>query len=164
MNWPADHLPSRPIVVDTREQDPYEFPIAVRGTLKQGDYSLEGLQHVVVVERKSLPDLVSSLMQGRKRFRREMERLQESVRWPWLVVESSLSAIAAGNYRSEANPRSVLASAFAWAMRYGVFFLPACDRLHGAAAVAMILRLAEREHDRGGGRRAQDRQPVEGEG
>ena len=52
------------IVVDTREQTPFEFrhekyeTTTKQGTLSVGDYSLAGLEDKVAVERKSLPDLV----------------------------------------------------------------------------------------------------------
>lgn len=148
-NWPQGHLPKRSIIIDTREQLPYEFPDSIRQKLDQGDYSLREMEHVVAVERKSIQDLVGSLTSGRKRFEREMERLQSEVRWPWLLVESSVSQIAAGGFmHSKANPRSILGSLFAWTMRYGVLLLPACDRAHAQASTAMILRLAETELER----------------
>jgi ERCC4-type nuclease len=55
------------IVVDTREQTPLPFPdgVAVVDTLKQGDYSFRGAEDIFAIERKSIPDLVQSLMQGR---------------------------------------------------------------------------------------------------
>src|SRR5437870_11196912 len=59
----------RPVLlVDTREQNPFEFPRfsgwfagIERKPLKLGDYSVAGLEDVCVVERKDLPDLVHSL-------------------------------------------------------------------------------------------------------
>lgn len=66
------------LIIDTREQLPLSFPHleAVQGTLTTGDYSIEGLQSLFAVERKSVPDLVGSLTQGRERFFRELERLR----------------------------------------------------------------------------------------
>lgn len=90
------------IIVDTREQVPYQFAnmiadaadggerIAVlyeRGTLKQGDYSLLGYETSVSVERKSLSDLFGTLGQGRDRFERELERLA-TYRFAMVVVEA----------------------------------------------------------------------------
>ena len=37
-----------------------------------GDYSVKFLTEHIRIERKSLPDLISSLTQGRDRFQREM--------------------------------------------------------------------------------------------
>jgi hypothetical protein len=74
------------IVVDSREQLPYEFtgmvgqgseslvvPTVVQG-LASGDYSIAGMEDQVAVERKSLDDLYGSVTWGRDRFEREIER------------------------------------------------------------------------------------------
>ena len=45
------------IIIDSREQIPYEFEGSQVGTLKSGDYSLDGFQDRVAVERKSKADL-----------------------------------------------------------------------------------------------------------
>ncbi len=64
------------ILVDTREQTPWEFAYpTLRGSLKTGDYSVQGLENVVSLERKSLGDLVQSVTWERERFIREVERL-----------------------------------------------------------------------------------------
>jgi hypothetical protein len=60
------------IVVDTREQYAYRFPtqqVASVSALPCGDYGTSvGGRLVAVVERKSLPDLVSSLLNGKLRY------------------------------------------------------------------------------------------------
>ena len=65
------------LVVDTREQRPLEFTHlqTIRGTLQTGDYGLQGLP-AFCVERKSVPDMVSSLTGERERFWRELERVK----------------------------------------------------------------------------------------
>lgn len=97
------------IVVDTREQLPWTFqglfsdtsarggrrPIVVDqrvATLQQGDYSLVGFEHLVAIERKSLPDLFGTLGQGRDRFERELTRLAELDRAA-IVIEAPLGGI-----------------------------------------------------------------------
>jgi ERCC4-type nuclease len=103
------------IVVDTREQTPlvpwrrarkgddpalvtsgaYCLP-TVRAALKAGDYSVEGLEHVVAVERKSIADLYGTLYgsatnaAGERaphldRFRAELESLLGHERRWWLI-------------------------------------------------------------------------------
>ena len=61
------------IVIDTREQEPYSFDsrlvAAVRRALPAGDYSVEGMEERVAVERKSLDDFVSTVIHARRRFR-----------------------------------------------------------------------------------------------
>lgn len=73
----------RPVaLVDTREQDPLNLArfdnwIASeqRATLPVGDYSVAGMEHLLAMERKSLNDLVSTLMHNRERFFRMCEKL-----------------------------------------------------------------------------------------
>lgn len=66
------------IVIDTREQKPLDFSrlATIRGSLQTGDYSVLGLESVVSVERKSVPDMLNSLTSERVRFMAEMERMR----------------------------------------------------------------------------------------
>lgn len=66
------------IVIDTREQRPWEFPDYVQtviGTLPTGDYALEG-DRGFAIERKSLDDFVGTLFSGWERFQREIGRME----------------------------------------------------------------------------------------
>jgi ERCC4-type nuclease len=95
------------IVIDTREQLPFDFhglradardqcrPLLVtteRGTLKQGDYSLKGHERAIALERKSLADLFSTIGQERDRFVRELERL-DALEVAAVVIEASWEQI-----------------------------------------------------------------------
>jgi len=102
----------RPIfLVDTRETEPYSFSperaAIVRRALPAGDYSLEGMEQRVAVERKTLEDLVQTVIRERERFRRELKLLAD-YEAACVVVEAHLSDVLAGRYRSAAYPRSVL--------------------------------------------------------
>lgn len=100
------------IVVDTREQTPLPFPedvATVRACLQAGDYSVEGFEDRIAVERKSLGDLVGSLTRGRRRFMRAAARLA-ALEFRAVVVESDLPSILRGSYRSRAHPSSILGS------------------------------------------------------
>jgi len=112
-----------PLVIDTREQRPLVFPAVVkvrRGTLHTGDYSIEGYEDEFTVERKSLNDLVNTIIHERDRFERELERMR-SFRFRRLLVTVPYCRVATGSYDfSRANPRSVVASVNAFEMRYGV--------------------------------------------
>jgi ERCC4-type nuclease len=91
--------PRATVVVDTREQDPFNFS-RFRGwfagiekkALPLGDYSVAGLEDVCVVERKSLSDLVHSCTVERNAF---IKRLRLMARYPHrlLVVTSALSQV-----------------------------------------------------------------------
>lgn len=122
------------VVIDTREQRPYTFggivsdardgrrPVLVSlvgGTLKAGDYSIEGLEQRIAVERKSLADLFSTLGQGRGRFQRELQRLNDSYDYAAVVCEEDWAAIVADPpERSMLRPKTVHRSVIAWQMRF----------------------------------------------
>ena len=84
------------IIIDTREQEPYEFSCPTeRRKLEVGDYSVDGHTDVIAVERKSLKDFISTVIHARKRFAREMEKLKE---YPFscVVVEANLDDVLRG--------------------------------------------------------------------
>jgi hypothetical protein len=144
------------IIVDTREQDPLEpwrkrdangpIPLAtVTATLATGDYSVEGLEQWVAVERKSIPDLYGTLFgrsgetssgearENQERFRRELERLR-GILWAGgralVLVEGcshDLDAYIAAEQRgvSALNAHSLIVSLFG---DYGVPFVWAGGR------------------------------------
>jgi hypothetical protein len=91
----ASGLADLEIVVDTRERYPYRFAgqqtSTRRGTLDAGDYAVELQDEVVAaVERKSLPDLASSLIDGSLAFTlAELAELPHAA----LVVEDRFSRI-----------------------------------------------------------------------
>ena len=60
------------------------------GTLNVGDYSIEGYESKLAVERKSLADLYGTLGKGHKRFKAELERSQ-SFDYFAIVIEGSYS-------------------------------------------------------------------------
>lgn len=112
------------IIVDTREQAPLRFDrwpevSTVVKALAAGDYSLAGLEAQFAVERKSVADLVSSVTIGRDRLIREMERFR-GYAVAAIVVEGTLEAVARHQYRSKANPDSVLQTLASWQVKYGV--------------------------------------------
>lgn len=121
------------IVVDTREQRPYTFAAVVSdarhayrpwdvplhgATLGQGDYSIQGKETEIAIERKSKADLFSTLGQGRARFGRELERLC-GLEAAYVVVEAEWrEVIGEPPPYSRLNPRTVHASIVAWQHRY----------------------------------------------
>ena len=110
------------LLVDTREQLPYEFSDAVtvqRATLNAGDYSVAGLTANVAIERKSADDFVGSITTGRERFWECCDRLSR-LDFACIVVECSIDYILKGYYRSKARPQSVIGSALAIHVDFGV--------------------------------------------
>ncbi len=124
------------VVVDTREQEPYPFDsegvTTTRRALPAGDYSLDGWEHQVAVERKTLEDLVATVIRSRKRFHKELECLAE-YSFACIVVEANLGDILTEQYRSGAHPNAVLGSVLSIVVdfRIPVFF---CSDRQGARA------------------------------
>ena len=121
------------VLVDTSEQLPYSFaalradadqgggPLIIKTTrckLQSGDYSIEGYERMVAVERKTASDLAGTLTGGRKRFVAEMERLRE-YDGAWIVVEAELSTLFRGvPFASGFTPKTITRTAMFWQLRY----------------------------------------------
>jgi len=102
-------------LIDSREQTPLSLsPLRTEAaTLRTGDYTAKGLEHVVVIERKSLSDLIGCVGRDRPRFDREIQRmLAYPVRV--LLVESSWQEIEAGGWRGNVKPEAVIGSLLGW--------------------------------------------------
>jgi ERCC4-type nuclease len=145
------------VAVDTREQRAFAFlgltadarerrlPLAVRtqrATLGQGDYSIVGMERWVAVERKSIEDLFSTLGRHRRRFERELSRLQ-SLQFAAVVVEAEWRDVLKNPpARSLLNPKTVFRSVLAWNQRFSRvhwYMMPGRQ-----AAEATTFRLLER--------------------
>jgi len=110
------------LIQDTREQKPLfkSFPWVVEKALKAGDYSIQGFETVVAIERKSVNDLYGSLGQGRKRFEREMQRLME-YRYKALLIEGTESQLYQETHRFSAlHPNSIYHSLAKIEVFYGL--------------------------------------------
>lgn len=103
------------IIIDTREQCPYEFPETATSQkhLETGDYSVEGYESVFAVERKTLTDLAGSVGQRRERFEAEIRRAQDLERFA-IVVEGTRAAAARGQYYGRVHPNGLLGTCDAW--------------------------------------------------
>ena len=130
------------IVEDTREQRPLRFSPrvrVVRAALPAGDYAPQGFEGRAAIERKSLADLVGSVTRDRARFWRELERLR-GYELRAVVVEACLGDVAEHRYRSQASPRSVLASALSVITDLGIPVVFAHDPDLAAECVEWMLR------------------------
>ena len=137
------------IINDTREQLPYDFqsigvdppPITIRKTLESGDYSLEGYETRIAIERKSKADAYGTFGKGRNRFERELERLSH-YEFAAVVIESEwLDLIRHPPARSRLNPKTIFVSVIAWCQRFDVHFFTVPNR---AFAEKLTYRLLER--------------------
>ena len=111
------------LIVDTREQaplfQPESEPWIISETLKTGDYSIKGFEGQVVIERKGLSDLFTSLGKNRERFKRELKRM-EGMRWKGLVIEGSEREVMTPQMYSEMHPNSVYHSLSSIQVKYNV--------------------------------------------
>ena len=114
-------IPNFRIIIDNREQTPLPFSPAVptrRGTLYPGDYSIEGHTRSWAVERKSIADLIGSLI-GYKRLadgtrRNNRDRLIEELtamrgfNFAAVIVTGPRYAIEGHQYQSRVEPANVM--------------------------------------------------------
>lgn len=136
------------IIVDTREQAPWRFtgidglvvPLQTSRSLATGDYSIDGLEHLVTVERKSVGDFLGSITAERTRFEREMERAK-LLDYAAVVVE--------GGWRDfdERKLATAQGTAIAWSMDYGVHFFFADSRRHAEVIAFRILQRFWKRHE-----------------
>jgi hypothetical protein len=86
------------IIKDTREKENFgwDFPCEVKvRKLDTGDYTLEGLESYIIIERKCTPtEIGMNLGVDIKRFERELVRLKDFT-LAYLVCEFSLSSLLA---------------------------------------------------------------------
>jgi len=92
-------IPKPVVLIYTRVKLPYDFgrfPNWIAGEkrqkLKAGDYSVEGMEKLIALERKTLSDLITTLMQERPRFFSLCEKLVK-YKWRALLVEASYEDI-----------------------------------------------------------------------
>ena len=93
------HVPKPIALVDTREQAPFNLARFAnwiegerRATLETGDYTVEGMEGLICLERKSLNDLAATLMHNRERFFRQCERMT-AFKYRAILVEATYEQI-----------------------------------------------------------------------
>lgn len=123
------------IICDSREQVPLDFSpyisdgswqVKVQG-LTWGDYSIEGLTDLVVIERKELSDLINCCGTERDRFEREIKALR-GFKYKCVMIEADLQTITEGKWRSKVTPSQVLGTIASWRVKFG------CDFVYGGNA------------------------------
>lgn len=141
------------LVIDTREQDPWDFGATVptvRAGLETGDYSLLGSEQDFAIERKSISDAFGTIVRERDRFEREIQRMAR-MKFAAILVEATVADILAYDSpestditeaQRKSRPATVLHSLLSWHVTYGVptYFVGA-DR---AVCARVVLRLAQK--------------------
>lgn len=122
-------VPKPVVIIDSREQTPFSFAqfsnwIASTEVkaLPTADYSVQGMQDLIALERKSLADAVGSVLQNRERFLRECERLA-NYKHKAILIEASFTDMKTP-YRFtqdvRAHPNGVVGTLDAIEARYGI--------------------------------------------
>lgn len=81
------------VVIDTREQLPWEFGLhsTAKKKLDTGDYSIEGLEHLLCIERKrSVSEIANNISE--KRFKNVLERMT-NIPYRFILLEFDLEDI-----------------------------------------------------------------------
>lgn len=143
---------STPIIIDTREQDFLSFGNVKtsRAKLEYGDYALQNDQ-TVAVERKSLQDLIGTLIAGYDRFAREIERCQEVGGYLVVLCETDIHSalrfdeIPKIKSHTKVSPQVVFHNIRQLSQIYGdaVQFAFCHDRLHMSCVTTTVLNLGD---------------------
>ena len=122
-------IPKPVVLVDSREQLPFDFSRfpnwiagAKRKALRVGDYTVEGMEDLLILERKSLTDLITTLMQNRFRFFDGCEKMAQ-YRWRAILVEASyedIKTVYDDELCTRAHPNAVSGTLDALEAKYGI--------------------------------------------
>ena len=124
-------VPKPIVLVDTREQMPWPLSVNHRNwiagerriALKTGDYSIEGMENLLTLERKSLADLVDCTVTSRERFIACCSRMAV-FRWKAILIEASYEDIKRGwdtdEIQSDVHPNSVCGLLDAIEAKFGI--------------------------------------------
>jgi len=123
------------IIIDTREQlplwDDINFKV-IRQKLDEGDYTTEKLYNIAHIERKSPMDFYGSLIQGHKRFSREIQRAIEKDLSFAIFVECSEKKFTSmrfkGAYRLRTKPATLKKIVDTFQERYPIRIVWCKDR------------------------------------
>ena len=117
------------LIIDSREKTPWVYNSeykTIRKKLDVGDYSLDGYETRVSIERKNIFDMVSCCSnrkpeRNRERFKRMLDKMQH-YEFRAVIIEGSLTMLMAGSWRGTMRPASVLGSIISWSQRYRIPF------------------------------------------
>lgn len=126
-------------IQDRREQTPISLaPLrTIEGTLRTGDYSVQGYEDRICAERKSLVDLVSCVTHQRERFEDCIARMKK-IECSAIFVEAEWCDIDLKRYHGSCNPLSVYGSLMSW-MGQGINILFTGDRQRAGLLIARYL-------------------------
>ena len=141
------------IIIDTREQKPYEYIGSSRLSLDVADYTGNHVHDKLRIERKSLPDLIGCVGSGRERFEQSLERM---VIYPfrYLVLECTMTMLIKDNWAglqvsaTYIKPQHVFGSILRWSQKFGVQPMLCGNRQNGRLVTAKLIQLATRQREK----------------
>lgn len=108
------------IIYDQAEGAPWRFNVRTeKVNLPTGDYSLPGFEPILCVERKSLPDLVHTVVSDWQRFARQLRRMA-AMDTAFIICEAPASALLDHKYTAQTSPLSVRGKLNAIQLDFGV--------------------------------------------
>jgi hypothetical protein len=94
-----------------------------RAALKTGDYTVEGMESLLCLERKNLADVVACTVTSRRRFLAVCRRLARFT-WKAILVEATLEDIKGGfeslEFPSDVHPNAVCGTLDAIEAKFGI--------------------------------------------
>ena len=143
------------VVIDTNETLPFSFsaikdrdgkiiqiptiikPMWVQGL---GDYSIEGMESDVQIERKSMDDLLGTLSGRRENFEAEIAQLDSLCSFSAIVCECSWADILQDNHEHGARAKGVSRTFLSWAIKYpSVHWIMCAGRGHAEIVTYWLL-------------------------
>jgi ERCC4-type nuclease len=124
-------IPKPVVLVDTREKEPFTLLVnhpnwiggERRATLKTGDYTVEGMESLLALERKNLADIVACTVANRRRFLASCGRLAK-FRWKAILIEASYEDLkcdyANFGIESDVHPNAVCGTLDAIEAKFGI--------------------------------------------
>lgn len=112
-----------PVLFDSAEQRPWvlnpdQFAME-KVSIETGDYTVDGIEHRLCIERKSLGDFVHTVIHDWIRFRKQLYRMA-GYDVAIIVVEADWQDVWNRRYESEADPLAVVGKADAILLDHGV--------------------------------------------
>lgn len=136
------------IIQDTREKKPWTFEATGSVDdvkvlkLDTGDYSIEGMENLFMVERKaSVDEVFMNLGVQWKRFQKEMERAKP-YKYKYLVIEATMRDIFHGSRYSKMSGRFIIARLIYLQMKYGINVIFAGSGMHVPGFIIQLMKAA----------------------
>lgn len=143
------------IVQDTREQYPWDFTFYEQCTamkvekLKTGDYSIEGLEDVITIERKrTTAEIAMNVGSDRHRFQAELERMS-TFKYKYIICEFTMDKVLSFPYGSTIPPkrwpqlrltgRFLAKCLLSYKEKYGIEVIYCCDEKEASGKAMELL-------------------------